>query len=423
MADEIITCSAPECTEQGTSFCSSCGLVKYCSRTCQTEDWVHHKEECQGHLRKLGEAQLLKARGFHKEGNSWGQTLRCSELALVKLEKLKDRPLDVIDEAMRMAGEAHLEMAIRFQQVGDATQALRGSELALTTLKKLKARPLETIKIIDKAFTWKFNTLNSTGQKKEARDCAEERYSLWAAGHMRNYGMFDAAFPLIEALIHNKEFDQAHLIASTANEMIINDTDNIIPDDQRQYFLAQASHLLGLATYRLAESGGIPSGEMQKAGEEAIALARKSLEIDTQLHGTQSNQVALNAATLANVLKYFNGIDIDDGNEIFRLYEQSIFTYSRVQGVLSLNVAANEKNLGAMYRIRAMKAEAADDLDGSVANLELSLPHFRKGERIYREINLMDAAEKAAQAVVLAETELRKTKIIRAAAAAEATES
>ena len=47
-----------------------------------------HKEECPGHLRKMGMAHLEKATGFDREQN-WMQSLRYAELALAKLKQFK----------------------------------------------------------------------------------------------------------------------------------------------------------------------------------------------------------------------------------------------------------------------------------------------------------------------------------------------
>ena len=319
---------------------------------------MHHKEECQGRLRKLGEAHLQKAKGFHRERN--------------------------------------------------LSQSLHFSELALTMLKKLKARPLEVIELMDDAMTTKNNALSFMGQKEEALECAKERYSLWAAGYMRHHGMLNAAFPLIGSLILNKEFDQAHLIANTAYEMIINDTDNIIPDEKRQYFLAQGSRLLGRATFQLAKSGGIPSEEKQKAGEEAIALIRKALEIDTQLYGAESDEVAVDLNSLASILAFFNDVNDD---EILRLYDQAIAIYGRVQGGLSPNVAISVNNLASAYDGRADRARDANDLDRCVVNLELALTHYREAARIYRAINHVDAADRSSQRASRVEEKLIQVRI------------
>ena len=359
---DLATCSAPGCSELGTHKCSSCKITPYCSVACQTIDWLHHKEECHGRLRKIGEAHLLKAEGFDRELN-WPQSLRFSESAL-------------------------------------------------TCLKKLNARPLEVIMVIDDAMRIKFNALNFLGQHAESLECAKERYGLWAAGYMRHYGMLRAAFPLIESLIHNGEHEQAALIARTAYEMVINDVDNIIPEGKRQEFLAHGSRLLAEATYRLARSGGIPPDETQKAGEEAISLARKALEIDIQLHGAEGSEAANDMGTLANVLSCFNGVDDD---EILRLHEQGIANCSRVQGRLSPNVAINELNLGHAYDRRGMKAFSSNNLDRCVTNLESALPHYREAERIYRAINQLGPADKAAQCACDVEKNLCRIATTRAA--------
>ena len=343
MAD-LATCSAPGCLEPGSHKCSSCKISLYCSVACQTIDWLHHKEECQGRLRKLGEAHLEKAWGFQRDFN-W-------------------------------------------------PRALRFSESALTCLMKLNPRPLEVILIIDNALLIKYNALNFMDQNKEALECAKERYSLWAAGNMRHHGMLNASFALIEGLMSNKEYEQAELIARTAYEMITARYGNIVPEDQQQRFLADGSRLLARATHRLAESGGIAPEAKQKAGEKAITLARKALEIHTQLRGTESTQAANDMATLAEVLKYFNDIDDD---EILHLYGQAKAIYSRLHGNLSPNVAICEHNLTAEYKARASRARDANDLDRCVTNLERALSHCREAERIYRTINYVEDADKASK--------------------------
>ena len=370
---ELVLCACPGCSEPGTSFCASCGLVKYCGRTCQTNDWCHHKEECQGRLRKIGEAHLEKAR---RVGGG-----RCDER--------------------------------------DLSQLLHFSELALINLKKLNARPLDLVIILDDAMGYKYDALKFLDRKNEALECAKERYSLWAAGHMRNPGMLKAAFILIESLLQNNDFEQASLISSTAYEMIINDTDNVIPEDKRQRYLADGAYYLARATFRLAESGGIATEKKQRAGEETIALIRKALEIHTQLHEPESVSVAMDMSTLATVLQYFNGVDDD---EVLRLHEQAIAIYSRVQGSLSSNVAITEMNLGAAYSMRAAKARAANNLVRWVADMKQAKDHSREAVRIFRAINHVDRANEAAQLVAKAEEELRqhiRSQIAVASAAIE----
>ena len=337
------TCSAPGCSEPGTNKCSSCKSTPYCGVACQTKDWPRHKEECQGHLRKLGVAHLEKAKVFD-ETHNWVQSLRWSDMALSKLKKLTARP-----------------------------------------------RTLEIIQILDDALRYKFNALNCTNLKSEALECAEERYSLWAAGHMRNPLMLEAAFPLIEGLCHTRDFQQAILIARTAYDMIINDTDNMIPADHHPFLLAQASEYLAQAIFGMAQSGGIPQKEKQKAGEEAIALARKALELHTELQGADSYQVAKCSNTLADVLDHFNNVDDD---EILRLYRQVITIYSHVHGTTSPNVAVGTSNLAEAYNERAKRAHKADDLQRHVDNLVLAMPHYRESVRIYRLNNRTEMANR-----------------------------
>ena len=352
------TCSAPGCSKPGTHKCSSCKITPYCCVACQTIDWLHHKEECQGRLRKMGEAHLEKARGFEEEYN-WAQSFRFSESALKRL-------------------------------------------------KKLNPRSLEVIIIIDCAMASKYNALSYMDQNKDALECAKERYSLWAAGNMRHHGMLNAAFPLIDGLMRNEEYEQAELIARTAYEMIINDTDNIIPEGKRQHFLADGSLFLARATYRLAGSGYIAPEAKQKAGGKAIALAREALEIHIQLHGTETAEAACDMGTLANMLKYFNDVDDD---EILRLFEQAKAVYSQVEGNLSPNVAVSEHNLGAEYEARADRARDANDQLRCVANLELALTHYREAERIYRTINFEEDVDTAAERIAEIEVLLIGTRI------------
>ena len=359
MAD-LATCSAPGCLEPGSHKCSSCKISLYCSVACQTIDWLHHKEECQGRLRKKGEAHLDKAREFWRERN-WAQSLRFSELAL-------------------------------------------------TSLKKLNPHPLEVIIIMDSAMSFKYRALNFMERKMEALECAKERYSLWAAGNMRHHGMLRAAFPLIDSLLNNEEYERAELIARTAYEMITARYDNIVPEGQRQQYLADGSHLLADATYALAESGGIVLEDKQKAVEKAIALAHKALEIHTQLHGAESAKVANDMVSLAKALMCFNSVDDD---EILRLFQQAKAIYRRLEGNLSPNVAVCEGYLAAAYQTRAFRARDTSDLDRSVANLELALTHFREAERTYHTINYVDAAGKAAECIADIEEALTKVRIAR----------
>ena len=355
------TCSNPGCDQLGTSKCSACKTTFYCGPICQTADWVHHKEECDGHLRKVGKANLAKAQGFDQQQN-WVQSLRYGEIAASKLKQLKDRRL-------------------------------------------------ETVQAIDEAPSCKFNALQRLGRHREALECIKECYTLWAMNHLRNPGSIDAALHLIESCIHNKEFEDAEHYARHAMFMINEMTDNFIPSDQRPRFLADGSYFLAVAILALAQAGGIPSEEKQKVGEEAIVLGRQALELHTQQHGTESAKVAISIGLLADILNYFNDVDVD---EALRLLEQAIAIYRRVEGSSSYNVAVRENNLGSAYAKRANRAQVANDLDRFVANLELALPHYREAAQIFRANNHVDMADNALRNVAKVEEHIRRIGIVRA---------
>ena len=364
---ELEPCSNPECDQPGTNKCSACKTTVYCGPICQTADWTHHKEECPGHLRKMGTANLAKAIGFHRSRN-WVQLLRYGELAATKLKQLKDRRL-------------------------------------------------ETVKLINDALTCQYNALNHAGRHREAMECIKECYTLWAMNHLRNPGSINAALLLIQSCILNQEFEDAEHYAREAYFMIAEMTDNFIPVDQRQVFLADGSHWLAVAIFQLAQAGGIPPEGKQKAGDEAITLARQALEIHTQLLGTESTRVGCDMNALADALDYFND---NDDDEVPRMYEQAIAIHSRVEGSLSLNAAACKGNLGNAYLNRAERALAANDLDRCMANLELALLHYREAAQIFSAINRVDCVDKSLRDVARVEKRIREVRIIRASATASA---
>ena len=95
-------------------------------------------------------------------------------------------------------------------------------------------------------------------------------------------------------------------------------------------------------------------------------------------------------SSLASILDYFNDVDDD---EFLRLYEQAIAIFSRVEGSSSVNVAIGENNLASAYKIRANRAEDANDRDRCIANLELTLIHLREAARIFRANNHVEKAD------------------------------
>ena len=359
-------CSNPGCNQPGTNQCSACKTTPYCGPICQSAHWTKHKEECEGHLLKIGKAHLAKAKGFH-DADNWLQELRYSDLALVKFNAMKKRPLEAISDALG----------------------------------------------------YKCQALKYLGRYPESLQCAKDNYNLWALARGPAHPMtIQAAFYLIESLLFNEEYEDAELYARTLWEIIHtnNHRDNDIPGDKREEYVAKASGLLAQATYRLAESGGIPPEEMQQAGEEAIARARQSLEIRIQLYGTESTQVAMIMGVLAGVREYFN----DNDDEVLGLYQQSIAIYTRESGSTSMNVGTSMYNLGAAYCNRADKAHASNDLDREQANLELALPRYREAARIYTAINHTQWATSSLRDVVDIDQRLRQLGIVREAAEAEA---
>ena len=360
---EITLCTRPGCDQPGVSLCASCRLVGYCCRTCQVEDWPRHKEiDCQGQMLKIGTSNLEKANGFYKDDN-YAQALRYSDLALVKLKQLNDRPIESLDTALII----------------------------------------------------KYDALTYMNRNREALECAQERYCLYLTSHTHPPAI-NASFSLIQSCIHNKEFEDATLYARTTWETITLSRDSHIPDNRRQYFTAQGAYCLAMAMLHLAQNGDIPPEANQTVGQEAIGLARRALEIRTQLHGTEDPDVAIAMGLLARTLNYFNNIDDDD--EVLRLYEQSMAITARVEGSSSVNVAVSEQNLSYVYLQRAKRARAANDLDRQIVNLEQALPHYREAARISRAINHVDKADAADQCVAEVEEEIRRCRIERTGATA-----
>ena len=312
-------------------------------------------------------------------------------------------------------GKANLAKAAGFHQQQNWVQTLRYGELAATKLKQLKDRRLETVVDIDRALGCKYNALICMGRHREALECAEETYTLWAMNHLRNPRSMDAALHLIQSCIHNRKYEDAERYARHAMFMIAEMTDKFIPVAEQPKFLADISYYLAQAI--LANAGGIPPEGKQKAGVEAIALARQALEMHTQLDGTENVQVAADVSSLADVLDHFNDVDDD---EILRLHEQAIAIFGRLEGSLSVNVAVDEDKLSAAHRNRARRAQAANDLDRCLTNLELALSHHREAARIYRAINRMNDADDALRKVARTEEDMRRIGIKKAAAAAAA---
>ena len=367
MAETVHCCSGMGCSKPGTLWCSGCKTKFYCGSKCQTADWPQHKEECEGRLRKQGMAYYEKAKGYHHESPSnYPQALHYADLAVAKLNQLKDRPVEIISDAMN----------------------------------------------------FKFFALNFMDQNKEALECAKEWYCLWLTKHTHPTAI-KAAFALIESCLHNKEYADARLYAFTTWETLPLNRNSHIPEGKRQWFIAEGAYYLARAILALAETGGIPAEEKQKAGEEAIKFSRMALETHSQLYGPESCQVAGDMALLADVLGGFGHVD----DEITRLYEQAVAIYARAEGRSSLNVAIYTSSLAVEYTKKATRAFNANDLDRHASNLELALLHYREAARIHRSNNHVDRAERNEQMaagveMLLQQKKMQKTRAAAASAAA-----
>ena len=360
-------CCCPGCEKPGTNHCSACKTTVYCGPNCQTADWPHHKEECEGHLHKVGMKHLTKATGFQHVRN-WMQSLCHCDLALAKLNPMKKRPLPAISELLKL----------------------------------------------------KCGALQEMHRLVESLQCAKENYNLWAVACGPAHPItIDAAFYLIDLSISNKLYEDAELFARTLWEIIHNDRESRdIPAHMRPQYVARAASSLALATYRLAESGGISLEVIPKAGKAAIAHARQSVELSTQLYGTNDGITATYMIQLAQILDFFNDTDDD---EILRLCEQTIAIFFRVDGRKSHNVGVSENSLASAYKKRAIRAYGVMDLDRCVTNLELALAHFREAVRIHTTNNNTVDADRSLKGAEGMEEKLRQVTIARAAAAAAVT--
>ena len=284
----------------------------------------------------------------------------------------------------------------------------------------MKDRPLEAI---SDALKCKCDALKSLGRNTEFLQCAEDNNKLWAMARGPVHpSTIEASHYFLEALMHNKEYHDAEVFARTLWEIIhsidIEHVDNILLLDKRQTYLAMSSNMLALAIFKLAESGGIPAEEKQKAGEEAIARARECLEVTVQAVGPQNASVAASMAVLADVLAYF--LDTNEETESLRLYEQAIAIYTRCDGATSIKVGSCKNTLATMYVKRAVRAHIAKVKGQYGAHLELAVPIFREAGWIFRALNLPDRADAAFGDAYVMEDQLRQVAEKAAAEAAAA---
>ena len=350
-------CAGLGCDKPGTSKCSACKNTPYCGPICQTADWSRHKEECPGHLRKLGLAHLVKAKGFFEQRN-WSQSTRYSDLALTKFKQMKDRPIEAIDEVLR----------------------------------------------------GKFYALNALGRHRDALECAKERYCLTNITNYTHPPAIEASFSLIESCIQNREFFDAELYSRVLWETLTLSRDGNIPEDLQQSYLARGATELARAILLLAKTGILPAKKSQAAGQEAITLARRVVEIHTRLLGIECYEAAVGMLLLAQILDHFNDVNDD---EILRLYEQAKPIFVRVQGTLSVNVAMCEKNMGLAYKRRANRANFVEDVPLYVANLELAMPRLREAIRLYSAMSYFEESDRMIRETIDVEQSLQQAAVNR----------
>ena len=304
----------------------------------------------------------------------------------------------------------HVAKAKDFHHADNWSQVLRYSDLALTKLKKLtKDRPLEGI---SDALSMKSDACCFMNRMKEALEYSTERYQLWAlARGPAHPDTIDAAFQLIQSLMHTRDYANAEKCAYNLWDILNtnNHEDNRIPADKLQDYLARGAMEYARATLALAQVGGIPPAEKQKSGEEAIVLARRSLAIRIELDRTESSEVAASMLTLTQVLQYFNGVD----DEVLRLYQQSIAIHTREEGRSSYNVAVGEFNLGNAYYLQATTVPTmftTNDMDVCVANWERALSRYRDAAQIFTAIGHREMAVKAREKAIECEQRNRAQK-------------
>ena len=293
MAEENCICSNPGCTKPGTKQCGACKSTPYCGSICQTADWTHHKEECPGHLFKLGMKNVEKAKDFHHDDN-WVQVLKYSDLALKQLKKLtKNPPLEGISDALSMKSDACCFMNRTKESLEYSTERYnlwamaRGPAhpgnicLPLCQLFHVHSIPLRLI-------------LPSIPMHHH------NHHYLYKIPMYCSSDTVDAAFQLIQSLMHCKDYAQAEKCAYNLWDILNtnNHVDNNIPADKYQEYLARGAMEYARAILAFAEVDGYPPSEKQKAGEDAIVLSRRSLAIRVEQDANGTVEMAASMLTL-----------------------------------------------------------------------------------------------------------------------------
>ena len=113
-------------------------------------------------------------------------------------------------------GLANLEKARGFDRVRHLQQTFRYADLAATKFKQMKDRPVE---LIDDALVYKYQALKFMAKHTDALECAKEWYCMYTTSHTYPPAI-NASFAVIESCIFNEEWFDAALYARTLWETI-----------------------------------------------------------------------------------------------------------------------------------------------------------------------------------------------------------
>ena len=98
-------------------------------------------------------------------------------------------------------------------------------------------------------------------------------------------GAIIAAFALIDSCMHNNEFEDAHLYASTLWE-IINHKHNKIPEDQRQLYIVDGAYFLATTTLYSDLCIAETLDHFHDFGEEVLRLFEQAIANDARVFGS-----------------------------------------------------------------------------------------------------------------------------------------
>lgn len=78
---DVVGCgNCPKCTAPGLKYCKGCGVVKYCSKECQLENWSKHRPVCA----EIAQREMLLAFETHPFDTLFARRLRSHMLSLTE---------------------------------------------------------------------------------------------------------------------------------------------------------------------------------------------------------------------------------------------------------------------------------------------------------------------------------------------------